>query len=115
MPTVYHGSVSLCGRRRRSSREAARQIAKCLLCRVQKSAAISDDVHIARDISARIFRAEGEMMMAATHKDDHQGIFSNRAFVASVLWIVVLLGTYFVLTDWHAVPSLIASTVAAIH
>jgi len=54
-------------------------------------------------------------MMAATHKDDQQGIFSNRAFVASVLWIVVLLGTYFVLADWHDVPSLIASTVAAIH
>jgi len=54
-------------------------------------------------------------MMAVTHRDEHQGIFGNRAFVASVLWIVVLLGTYFVLADWHAVPSLIASTLAAIH
>ena len=53
-------------------------------------------------------------MMAVTHRNDHQGIFSNRAFVASVLWIVVLLGTYFLLADWHAVPSLIAATLTAI-
>jgi len=54
------------------------------------------------------------MMMAVTHRDHHHGIFSNRAFVASVLWIVVLLGTYFVLADWHTVPSLIASTLGSI-
>lgn len=54
-------------------------------------------------------------MMAVTHRDDHQGNLGNRAVVGSVLWIVVLLGAYFVLADWQAVPSLIASTLAAIH
>lgn len=53
-------------------------------------------------------------MMGLTHKDHHHGIFGNRALVMSVLWIVVLLGTYFVMTDWQALPSLIASTLAAI-
>jgi hypothetical protein len=57
----------------------------------------------------------GEAMMAVTHRDDHQGNLGNRAVVGSVLWIVVLLGAYFVLADWQAVPSLIASTLAAIH
>jgi hypothetical protein len=51
--------------------------------------------------------------MALAHKDDHQGILGNRAFLASVLWILVLLCAYFVLADWHAVPSMIASTLAA--
>lgn len=52
--------------------------------------------------------------MALARKDDHPGIFGNRAFVASVLWILVLLAAYFVLADWHAVPSLISSTLATI-
>lgn len=53
-------------------------------------------------------------MMALTHKDEHQGVLGNRAFLASVLWILVLLATYFVLADWHTVPSLIASALGAI-
>ncbi len=52
--------------------------------------------------------------MALARKDDHSAVFGNRAFVASVLWILALLGAYFVLADWHTVPSLIASTLAAI-
>lgn len=51
--------------------------------------------------------------MAAPRKDGHQGYFSNRAFFGPVLWILVLLGAYFVLADWQAVPSLVASTFAA--
>lgn len=52
--------------------------------------------------------------MAAVHKDDHRGTLGSRAFLTPVMWIVVLLGAYFVLEDWHAVPSLIASTLASI-
>jgi hypothetical protein len=81
---------------------------------VQKSAAIGDNGHIVRDISACMVGRDGEMMMALTHKDDHQGILGNRAFLTPVMWILVLLGAYFVLADWHTVPSLIASTLAAI-
>ena len=54
-------------------------------------------------------------MMAVPRKDEHPVSFSNRAFFAPVLWILVLLGAYFVLADWQAVPSLIASTFASIH
>jgi hypothetical protein len=53
-------------------------------------------------------------MMALARKDDHPGVFASRAFVASVLWIFVLLGAYFLVADWHTVPSLIASTLDAI-
>lgn len=53
-------------------------------------------------------------MMVPTHKDDHPGILGNRAFFASVLWILVLLAAYFAVEDWQSVPSLIASTLAAI-
>lgn len=53
--------------------------------------------------------------MAVPHKDDHSGLSGNRAFFAPVLWILVLLGAYFVLEDWQAVPSLIASTFASMH
>lgn len=62
----------------------------------------------------QLVRTNGDVMMALAHKDDHQGILSNRALVTSVLWILALLAAYFLLTDWHSVPSLIASTLAAI-
>jgi hypothetical protein len=81
---------------------------------VQKSAAIADNGHTARDISARMVGRDREVMMALTHKDDHHSILGNRAFLTPVMWILVLLGAYFVLADWHTVPSLIASTLAAI-
>jgi hypothetical protein len=54
-------------------------------------------------------------MMAVSRRDEHSSILGNRAFYGPVLWILVLLGAYFILADWQAVPSLIASTFAAIH
>jgi hypothetical protein len=52
--------------------------------------------------------------MVLPHKDEHHGIFSNRALLTPVMWILALLGVYFVVADWYAVPSLIASTLASI-
>lgn len=52
--------------------------------------------------------------MALAHKDDHHGQLGNHTLVAPVVWILLLLAAYFVLTDWHSLPSFIASTLAAI-
>ena len=34
---------------------------------------------------------------------------SMRAFAISVAWILVLLGGYWLLTDWHQLPALASS------
>lgn len=52
--------------------------------------------------------------MALAHKGDHHGELGNRALVAPIVWIFLLLAAYFVLTDWHSLPSFIESTLAAI-
>ncbi len=40
--------------------------------------------------------------------------YSIRAFAVSVGWIIALLVSYWVLSDWQAVPRLFSSTIAAI-
>jgi hypothetical protein len=94
---------------------SAAQIAKCITWRVQKSAAFGDNNHAVWKLSRGTIRADEEATMAVARKDEHSSILGNRAFYGPVLWILVLLVAYFVLADWQAVPSLIASTFAAIH
>jgi hypothetical protein len=44
-------------------------------------------------------------------KQDFQG---GRTYAMPVVWILVLLVSYLVLSDWDAVPRLISTTLAAI-
>ena len=40
---------------------------------------------------------------------------SLRAFGASLAWILVLLGGYFLLSDWQALPALASSVLSLSH
>ena len=48
-----------------------------------------------------------EIVMAVPKKDD----FRARAFAGPVLWILLLLASYWLIADWQEVPQLIASTI----
>ena len=55
------------------------------------------------------------LTMTVPRKTDNADTFGSRAFFMPLLWIAALVGVYCVLADWHAVPALIAATVAAMH
>jgi hypothetical protein len=47
-------------------------------------------------------------MMAVPKKDE----MSGRAFAVPVLWIIVLLTGYWLISDWQDLPQLFSSTIA---
>ncbi len=49
-----------------------------------------------------------EVMMAVPKKDE----MSGRAFAVPVLWIIVLLTGYWLISDWQDLPQLFSSTIA---
>lgn len=57
-----------------------------------------------------------EMAMAQTNKHQHNESYAaRRGLYASLVWIAALMASYFILTDWHSLPALLAATVHAIH
>jgi hypothetical protein len=48
--------------------------------------------------------------MGRTKRDDRGG----NAFAVPVLWIIVLLGAYWLISDWHVLPRLLSSALAAV-
>ncbi len=44
-----------------------------------------------------------------------QQSYNGRAFAISVGWILALLASYWLISDWQAVPRLITSALATIH
>lgn len=46
--------------------------------------------------------------MAVPRKDE----FSGRAFAMPVLWIIVLLAGYWLISDWQELPQIFSATLA---
>jgi len=76
-----------------------------------KDAAIGDDISYQAFGTFLCTSAVGplETTIPNSRRDDHAG----RAFAIPVVWIVALLGAYWILSDWQALPRLISSTLAA--
>ena len=53
--------------------------------------------------------------MAEGRKNDRGGLRETRAFLAPLLWIAGLLASYWVISGWQSLPSLVSATLASIH
>jgi len=48
--------------------------------------------------------------MGRTKRQDRGG----NAYAVPVMWIIALLGAYWLISDWHDLPRLLSSTLAAV-